>query len=327
MLSYRELMRRTDAPPGSAWGLHGSNDQIGTINFITPESVKHAASLVRKGMTFNLDCALDAFTLPHRPKIKHVIHGKEQHFTRDDYVDNFYLQSSTQVDGLRHFRHPVHGFYNFTRAEDVKVGAGRLGIEHYAERAIAGRGVLLDIERYLASNDKTLDLENGEAFGIDLLEAVAKAENVSFRPGDILMLRTGWLNAYFHKFDQTQRGRLAARIAAPGLAQSHESLEWLWDHQFSIIAADTPGFEAVPPVPTSPFPELLKGVDGLSPRMAAMMHPFLIAMLGFCLGELWNLDGLAQDCAADGAYDMMVTVKPLNLPGGVGSPANVIAIK
>jgi hypothetical protein len=58
-----------------------------------------------------------------------------------------------------------------------------------------------------------------------------------------------------------------------------------------------------------------------------MMHPDLIAMLGVCLGELWKLDELAQDCANDGVYEVMVTCKPLNLVGGVGSPANALALK
>ena len=58
-----------------------------------------------------------------------------------------------------------------------------------------------------------------------------------------------------------------------------------------------------------------------------MMHPYLIALLGFVLGELWNLEALADDCDADKVYDFMVTAKPLILRSGVGSPANAVAIK
>ena len=57
------------------------------------------------------------------------------------------------------------------------------------------------------------------------------------------------------------------------------------------------------------------------------MHSRLIAMLGFVLGELWNLEALAKDCASDGVWSSFVTVKPLNLIGGVGSPPNALAIK
>ena len=57
------------------------------------------------------------------------------------------------------------------------------------------------------------------------------------------------------------------------------------------------------------------------------MHPTLIALLGLCIGELWDLEALAADCAADGVWACMVTCKPLNLTGGVGSPANAMAIR
>lgn len=327
MLSYAELQRRTDAPAGSAWGLHGPHDELGTLNFLTPECALAAATLVRTGRSHSLDRALDAFRLPHRPALKHVVHGDERHHTRDDHVDGLYLQSSSQVDGLRHFRHPVHGFYNHTPSAEVTAGSERLGVQRYAQKAIVGRGVLLDIERHLSSRGRELDLERGEAFTVELLDEVATAQGVRFQSGDILMLRTGWLQAYFNRFGAEHLQRLSERVSAPGLIQAHESLAWLWDHQFSIIAADTPGFEAVPPVPDSPLAAPLEGVPGFGSTMAKMMHPILIPLLGFCLGELWDLESLAAECAADGRYDCMVTVKPLHLVGGVGSPANAMAIR
>ena len=57
------------------------------------------------------------------------------------------------------------------------------------------------------------------------------------------------------------------------------------------------------------------------------LHIQLIAHLGMALGELWDLDALAEDCAADGVYECMVMSAPLNLRGGVGSPPNALAIK
>lgn len=327
MLSYAELQKRTDAPAGSAWGLHGTEDEIGTLNFLTPERAAAAAKLVVTGVSYDLDRALDAFKLPHRPALKHVIHGGEKHHSRDDYVDTLYLQCSTQVDGLRHFRHPVHGFYNHTLSSDIVVGSPRLGVQRFAEKAIVGRGVLLDIARHLAKQGRELDLKLGQAFSVQLLEEVAAAQDVEFRSGDILMMRTGWLDSYFNRFDAEHLKTLSERVSAPGLIQARESVAWLWDHQFSVIAADTPGFEAVPPAPDSPFAADLEGVPGVSSMMAKMMHPILIPLLGFCLGELWDLEALARDCAADGRYDCMVTVKPLHLVGGVGSPANAMAIR
>lgn len=326
MLSYADLQRRTDAPAGSAWGLHGKNDDIGTLNFLTPECAVEAARLVRTGKSYNLDRALDAFALPHRPALTHVVHGEKRHFTRDDHLDNFYPQASSQVDGLRHFRHPVHGFYNFATSEEIGPGTPRLGVQHYAEKAIVGRGVLLDIKRHLDKQGKSLDLEGNQGFDVDLLEEVAASQGVDFRPGDILMLRTGWLRAYFYEFSASHLEALTKASAAPGLAQGHKTLSWLWDNNFSIIAADNPGVEAFPPA-DSDLGAGLDGIKGFSPTMAKLMHPILIPLLGFCLGELWDLEALASDCAEDKEYSFLVTVKPLNLVGGVGSPANAIAIK
>jgi hypothetical protein len=57
-----------------------------------------------------------------------------------------------------------------------------------------------------------------------------------------------------------------------------------------------------------------------------MLHRILIPLLGMTIGELWDLDELARACRSRGAFDFLVTAEPLNLPGGVGSPANALAI-
>ncbi|MGA9194915.1 MAG: hypothetical protein WB037_07475, partial [Pseudolabrys sp.] len=111
--SFAQLRARTDAPAGSSWRIFGEHDELGTVNFLTEERVLEAKQCIKTGRFFNLDCPLDAFDPPilsHRKTVKHTILGSSPHH-RDDYIDSFYLQSGSQIDGLRHFRHPVHGFY------------------------------------------------------------------------------------------------------------------------------------------------------------------------------------------------------------------------
>ena len=96
----------------------------------------------------------------------------------------------------------------------------------------------------------------------------------------------------------------------PGLDAHRETAAWLWDHQIAVAAADNFALEALPVDPVVGF-----------------QHRRLIPLLGLPIGEFWLLEGLAADCEADGVYEMMVTLSPLNLPGGVGSPANVYALK
>jgi hypothetical protein len=57
------------------------------------------------------------------------------------------------------------------------------------------------------------------------------------------------------------------------------------------------------------------------------LHFHMLAFFGMPIGEMWNLEVLAEDCAADGNYDFFLTSAPLNIPGGVGSPPNALAIK
>jgi kynurenine formamidase len=328
--SYADLMAREDKPRGSAWGVFGDDDELGTINFQTPETVLAAARSIRQGALFNLDCPLDAFDPPtshQRSTCQHRIFGNNPHH-RDDVLDNFYLQSSSQIDALRHMRHPIHGFYNGVPDEDVAVGSARLGIGNWAESGIAGRGVLIDLDRYYRGIGAPLDQDSNQPIPISAIEEASRLQGVDIRPGDIVMLRTGWLNHYFNARTAQERANFYKDLRSPGLLQSRETLAWLWDKRVSVIAADNPGIEAIPPASSSPFAAELENVEGVSgDQQARLMHPQLIAMLGLVLGELWNLDDLTHACERDGQWDCFVTIKPLYLRGGVGSPANVTAIR
>jgi kynurenine formamidase len=319
--SYSELIRRDDGPPGSSWGEFGTSDEKGSVNFMTPAGVANATKLVKRGDVFGLDYELGAFDpapVPERYPPKHVIFGTHDD-QRDDYLDRFYLQGSSQIDGLRHRRHSQHGFYNGVDSNRVRVGTRDLGINRWADHGIVGRGVLIDVQRYLIGNGSRLDHESGQPFSTELMNAAASSQGIHFIPGDILLIRTGWAGYFLNQLSSgIDPDYVRGVTASPGLIQSHETLAWLWDHRFTLVAADNVALEAMPVVDSSPFHS---DTDG------GMMHQQLIALLGLAIGELWRLDQLAEDCAHDGVYEFMVVSKPLNLVGGVGSPANAIAIK
>jgi kynurenine formamidase len=323
--TYDQLGSAT--PAYSSWDVFGRDDQLGTINLLTPERVAAAARLIRTGRRFNLDHAVNAFD-PYptgtRPATEHHVFANNE-FHRDDWLDSFYLQSTSQLDSLRHIGHPVHGFYNGLSAEDNTGASTRLGIHHWAESGIAGRAVLLDVSRFFAEQGREYDCESTVLLDVAMLEEIAQAQGVQWWGGDILLLHTGWAGNYVAKSPE-QRVEFNARNKSPGLAQREEIVRWLWDHEIALVASDTPAVEA-DPVLESDFrvagerpPE--RGVDH-----SGMLHRPLIALLGMALGELWKLDELAADCARDGRYDFFLTCKPLNLPGGVGSPPNALAIK
>jgi hypothetical protein len=116
-------------------------------------------------------------------------------------------------------------------------------------------------------------------------------------------------------------------MKAPGLGQSTAMVEYLWDHQLSMVASDNAGVESFPVDPDSGF--VIEGEESpeRGPSHNGMLHRPLIALLGLFLGECWKLDDLAEACATDGRYEFLLTAKPLNITGGVGSPANAMAAK
>ena len=318
--TYAELLARDDGPAGSSWGVFGAGDELGTLNLLDADAAKDAARLVRRGKGFNLDYELNAFAppvSPNRRAAQHTMLSRHDGQVRDDRLDDFYLQVSSQLDGLRHHRHPVHGFYGGVPDNDVVVGSPTLGVQRAAERGIAGRGVLLDVARHLASADRPLDLREAEPITTRLLDEVADAQGVRIETGDILLLHTGWARHAVEDLSAQEKASLSSRRRFCGLEQSRETVAWIWDHHFAVVASDTVAVEVMPSVATSPF----------TSNVGGMMHPDLIALLGVHLGELWKLDELAEDCAVDGVYEFMVTAKPLNLLGGVGSPPNALALK
>jgi hypothetical protein len=311
--SYAALLEREDAPPGSSWRIFGPSDDLGTLNFLTEASVLEAARLVRRGKVFNLDHPIGAFDPPpaaHREAVRHeIIEYRPDHL--DDYLENFFLQGSSHIDGFRHVAHAEHGFYNGAPRQELTAGSSTIGIDKWVERGIVGRGVLLDVARYFERSGRPLDHERSQAFDAATMTAVAADQGVELRAGDILLLRTDWPSYYSRK----RREGTGGLSANAGIAQSRDVLSWIWDSRFSVLAADNFALEAYPPPPESPFYD-----NGL-------IHPELIAMLGLVIGELWALDDLADDCAEDEVYEFMVVLKPLNLVGAVGSPANATAIK
>jgi kynurenine formamidase len=324
--TYDEL-RSGANPRGTSWDVFGAGDQLGTLNFLTSERMLGALRLPRRGVTFNLDYPINDFDPPPygaRNIPEHVMFGANP-FHFDDYVDGFYLQASSQIDALRHIGSPQSGFYRGVPAEELTTSSAELGIQSVAQRGILGRGVLLDVERFLASAGRPIVQTTNHLITVADLEDTAASQSLVIEPGDILLIRTGWAHHYREILDRGQRESLRKHLTVPGLIQSHEMAAWLWDHQVAMVASDNTALEAFPVAPDSPFREPATMVPHT--HNDGMLHRVLIPLLGMALGELWALEELADDCAADGVYEFLLTAKPLNLIGGVGSPPNALAVK
>jgi kynurenine formamidase len=317
MPRHADLPVRAGAPEGAAWGVFGDDDQVGTINLLTPARVVDAAGSIRHGRVFSLNLPINIPDPPLFGRGKHV-HTIKQYanYILDDYLDNFYPQASSQWDALSHVKHPKFGGYNgFPDSEITGYGGTKLGIDNLARRGIAGRGVLADIGRYHARIGKTISFTTNESIPFEDLLATLKEQKTKILRGDVLLIRIGWTSAYL-AMNEEEKQALAVNTRCPGIEGSRRVAEWLWDSRIAAVASDAPGLEAIPPPrPTNPG------------ESADFLHFHMLSYFGMPIGEMWDLETLAEDCAADRRYDFFFTSAPLNIPGGVGSPPNALAIK
>jgi kynurenine formamidase len=282
---------------------------LGTLSRSSAGAIVDAAALVRDGVAIGLNLPLDEIEPPlfGRDPVRHEIFSTDRN-TLDDRLDAFYPQGSSQWDGLRHVRARELGFFGGIQG-DFEPGGGSLGVEHWARRGIVGRGVLLDVLAHRQALGGEYDPLGGETIEADELRAVLERQRVQLRAGDVICVRTGWIEAY-RRLDGEQRIALASSPRASGLAGSEDVARFLWDSGAVAVAADNPTLEVAPGDPA-----------------VGSLHRRLIPMLGFAVGELLDLDELASLCAGDSRWDFLFVAVPLNIPGGVGSPANAVAIR
>jgi kynurenine formamidase len=300
----------------SNWGRWGADDVRGTLNFLAEAKRIEGAALVRTGVSFSLAQRFEAEgpqrgwrrrTNPVHTMLDTGLDAERgQGFPHGiggaDDVIFMPLQCSTQWDGLGHiFDHGMA--WNGRRAGEVVTSEGdRLtGIEQVAD-LIAGRAVLLDVGRVLGEGG---ELPDGFAITPEHLDVVADRQGVAVGRGDIVLVRTGQLT----RVRREGWGEYAGG-AAPGL--SFLSAAWLHETEIAAIATDTWGFEVRPNEFDVAFQPL---------------HQVAIPHIGLTIGEMWDLDALARECAADGRYEFFLAAGPLPVTGAVGAPVNPIAVK
>ena len=107
----------------------------------------------------------------------HIVSRHRDH--RDDYLDGFWPQAASHIDGLRHRRHAQHGFYNGTPDDAVVAGTPALGVNHWSQHPIVGRGVLIDLGRHRHSLGRPIDHANGEPLDISSLDDAVTAQGIN----------------------------------------------------------------------------------------------------------------------------------------------------
>jgi kynurenine formamidase len=308
--AYRDL---PELPNGvrSGWGLFGDDDSVGLMNLLTPERIVAAAGLVRTGSVFRLDLPANSITPPPfaRGATRHTVLERDPNgLGLDDVIDNYFPQSGSQWDSLGHVASAPDAWYNGATRRQVKSGE-RNTIDHWAARGIVARGVIIDVSA-------AVEAKGGHAvapaIGAEDIEAARIAQGVEIRTGDVLLIRTGFLTWYREQPGDVREelSRFSARL--PGLDHGEAMAEYLWNLHIAGVVSDTFGLEVFPWAADDPF---------------GFLHTILIGQFGMGIGELWDLDALAADCAADSVREFLLVSAPLYVKGGIGSPANAVAIK
>jgi kynurenine formamidase len=298
------------------WGRWGADDELGTLNFITADKIAAAAALVRQGKVLSLAIPFDAngpqtgFGGRINPLHFMLQDGGDVASGAQDFVPGLRwcddvvtmpLQCATQWDALAHIYFDDR-MYNDRGPEMVNSSGARANSIDRIKDKVVSRGVFLDIPRYRGVEW----LQPGEAIYTTDLDGAAAMAGVAIDSGDIVLIRTGQI-AQVRK-----EGSWGSYAGGPAPGLSLTTAEWLYDNEIAGYATDTWGTEVIP---------------NETPDVFQPLHCVAIVNMGMLVGEIFDLEGLAEDCAADGVYEFLFVAPPLPITGAVGSPINPQAIK
>ena len=280
---------------GRGWGwVWGKDDEVGSLNAMTPQAVLEAIGLVKKGKVYDLGIDYDrtSYKWPgHSPgeiisfrTPEGVKRQQDLGFTAPSVNPALLAWHScalfindnvaTQIDSLGHVTtgEDNHWYNGFTEAE----WGGNFGIRKADASTIPPivvRGILIDV----AGNQGVDALKGGTAIGPKDIEAALEKQGTQIRPGDAVFVRTGTLRYWGEAGGDHQK--LAAHDSA-GI--NLEAARWLVEEKGAImVGSDTSGLEVGPAPP---------GSSSFIP-----VHEYLLVEQGVHVAEFHYLEDLAAD--------------------------------
>jgi kynurenine formamidase len=298
---------------GNNWGRWGEDDQRGALNLITPEAVKAAAQRRATGKVYSLAIQLTRESVPavhDRPaperytlttmadigrvppifEIGEGVGANEDVLTMPSHI-------GTHMDALSHVTSESM-LYNGFPADSFtpRGGAAKCGIEHTG--SFAGPAKLLDVAGYVVAHVNPQGLAPGQIIDSAVLEACRASQGTQIDPGDILLVRTGWIE------HRNATVGPAQSWMQPGLGL--DAVSFIRDYNLSAVGTDNSAVESIP----------------FDQNRFLCVHIELLQQLGVTMIEhLW-----LAELAADSCYDVLLAVGALLVTGASGSPVNPIAI-
>jgi kynurenine formamidase len=302
---------RAIAAEVSNWGRWGDDDERGTVNLIDAAAVRRGAAAVVDGTAVPLSIPMDldgprlmgqASRIP--PLRTLTVHnfawtGDPATGELNDDTVAMGLQSCTHWDALSHVGYGGQLYNGFaTSAVTAEGGATRCGIDKVGP--VVSRGVLLDVARYRGVDR----LQHGEIVTADELAATAGDAGVEVEPGDIVLIRTGAMGAF------RAGDRKAYEHGSAGI--DPDCARWFRQTDAAAYAIDAQNPDPFPPQDDSVF---------------LPFHLLALRDLGLLQGQNWDLEALAQACAADGRYTFQLHATPEPFTGGSGAPVAPVAVR
>ena len=289
-------------PPESArcpskWG---AGDERGAANHMKSESVLNALKIVRTGEVIELGRLLSA-SMPIFPgrgyKLvtkRTAISGANRLAANEEVLEVEIGQVGTQFDGFAHIAHE-NSLYNCFKLDEIatRTGFTKLGIHNVG--TLIARGVLIDVAAYKGTSmlGDTYEITRAD------LEGALQRQSVTLRPGDAVLIHTGWGRLWGS--DNARYGK-----ASPGIGI--EAAQWLIAKDPMLLGADNFAVEVFP---------------NPDPRVYVPVHQLAITTSGVHLLENMKLDELAEKRA----YEFAFIVQPLKIEGGTGSTVAPVAVR
>ncbi len=283
------------------WGRWGDKGDAGTINLITDEKRIQAAGLVRTGRTVSLSRPMPVTPSPENPEPANLFLKTLPWRDQGGVVVDFLTMTqhgfaTTHIDALCH-TWDRHGMWEGRDpAKELGYdGAHHGSIDHWSG-GIMTRGVLLDIPKYRGEPYSTLDTP---IHGWEL-EGAASQQGVSVGPGDAIVVHCGR-----EAYTRSEKVVFGGEPAIPGLHAS--CLPFIRDNDLAVLVWD---------------------MEDMNPNEYGLAWTIHGAIFAYGLAVVDNalVEPLAQACAEEGRHDFMLTVNPLVINGGTGSPVNPIAV-
>jgi kynurenine formamidase len=280
-------------------GRWGADDELGTLNYITPAKRIAAAALVRTGELVSVGRDLSTTQTKTNPQpVEHIMmfNAPGSPSCGDYFTIAPHGMVVTHMDALCHFSWEDNLYNGRSAREAITAGGATWGSIHAQRHGIFTRGVLLDVAAARGVRWYVPD----EFVTVADLEAAEARQNLRVGSGDAIFVRTGM---------EVMEAEEGEQDIYPRAGLHAQCVEWMHEREVSVYGGDC--------IEKLPYP---------SERFTSALHMIALASMGMPILDWPSLTELAETCERLGRWDYLLTTAPLRLPGGTASPINPLCL-